>query len=196
VPSRRAFRSRTSRSATTWRSHRAAAGEVDPLPAGLAGASGVEAPAHHEPAAIRGADAPQALSVLDRETGTVEELAFQGVLVEIGLFSNTGCAPDLVETDKRGEIVVAGRRHTGVRGVLACGDCTDTHDEQIVIPVGEGAKASLEAFASLVAQFSEARRLRPRLRRPRRQARHTAGRQGSQVYFGVNHVAAVKVMPR
>ena len=31
-------------------------------------------------------------------------------------------------------------------------DCTDTHDKQIVISVGEGAKAALAAFENLVAQ--------------------------------------------
>ena len=41
---------------------------------------------------------------------------------------------------------------TGVRGVFAAGDCTDTHDKQIVISVGEGAKAALAAFEYLVAQ--------------------------------------------
>jgi alkyl hydroperoxide reductase subunit F len=39
-----------------------------------------------------------------------------------------------------------------VRGVFAAGDCTDTHDKQIVISVGEGATAALAAFEYLVAQ--------------------------------------------
>ena len=32
-------------------------------------------------------------------------------------------------------------------------DCTDTHDKQIVISVGERAKAALAAFAYLIAQI-------------------------------------------
>ena len=52
----------------------------------------------------------------------------------------------------RGEIIVDSRGRTGVRGVFAAGDCTDTHDKQIVISVGEGAKAALAAFEYLVAQ--------------------------------------------
>ena len=118
----------------------------------IATASVVEVLAHHEPVEISGADAVEALTVLDRETGTTAKLAVQGVFVEIGLFPNTGFALDLVDTNERGEIVVDSRCRTGVRGVFAAGDCTDTHDKQIVISVGEGAKAALAAFEYLVAQ--------------------------------------------
>jgi NADH-dependent peroxiredoxin subunit F len=118
----------------------------------IATASGVEVLAHHEPVEIHGADAVEGLTVLDRETGTTAKLAVQGVFVEIGLFPNTGFALDLVDTNERGEIVVDSHCRTGVRGVFAAGDCTDTHDKQIVISVGEGAKAALAAFEYLVAQ--------------------------------------------
>ena len=60
----------------------------------------------------------------------------QGVFVEIGLFPNTAFALDLVDTNERGEIIVDSHCRTGVRGVFAAGDCTDTHDKQIVISVG------------------------------------------------------------
>jgi len=118
----------------------------------IATASGVEVLAHHEPVEIHGADAVEALTVLDRDTGTTAKLAVQGVFVEIGLFPNTGFALDLVDTNERGEIVVDSHCRTGVRGVFAAGDCTDTHDKQIVISVGEGAKAALAAFEYLIAQ--------------------------------------------
>ena len=118
----------------------------------IATASGVEVLAHHEPVEIHGADAVAGLTVLDRETGSTAKLAVQGVFVEIGLFPNTGFALDLVDTNERGEIVVDSHCRTGVRGVFAAGDCTDTHDKQIVISVGEGAKAALAAFRYLVAQ--------------------------------------------
>jgi len=118
----------------------------------IATASGVEVLPHHEPVEIHGADAVEGLTVLDRETGTTAKLVVQGVFVEIGLFPNTGFALDLVDTNERGEIVVDSHCRTGVRGVFAAGDCTDTHDKQIVISVGEGAKAALAAFEYLVAQ--------------------------------------------
>lgn len=119
----------------------------------IATASSVEVLPHHEPVEIHGADAVEGLTVLDRETGTIAKLAVQGVFVEIGLFPNTGFALDLVDTNERGEIVVDSHCRTGVRGVFAAGDCTDTHDKQIVISVGDGAKAALAAFEYLIAQF-------------------------------------------
>ena len=115
-------------------------------------ASGVRVLAHHEPVEIHGGDAVEAVTLLDRETGTTAKLAVQGVFVEIGLVPNTGFALDLVDTNDRGEIIVDSRGRTGVRGVFAAGDCTDAHDKQIVIAVGEGAKAALAAFEYLVAQ--------------------------------------------
>ena len=102
----------------------------------VATAAGVEVLAHHEPVEIHGGGAVEGLTVLDRETGTTAKLAVQGVFVEIGLFPNTAFALDLVDTNERGEIVVDSHCRTGVRGVFAAGDCTDTHDKQIVISVG------------------------------------------------------------
>jgi alkyl hydroperoxide reductase subunit F len=106
----------------------------------------------HEPVEIHGTDHVEGLTVRDRETGTTQKLAVDGVFVEIGLFPNTGFALDLVDSNERGEILVDHHGRTGVRGVFAAGDCTDAHDKQIVIAAGEGAKAALAAFEYLVTQ--------------------------------------------
>ncbi|MFA4964376.1 MAG: FAD-dependent oxidoreductase [Thermoleophilia bacterium] len=116
------------------------------------GAAGIELLDHHEPVEIHGAEKVEGVTVLDRESGATRRLEADGVFVEIGLFPNTGFALDLVDTNERGEIVVDSHCRTGVRGVFAAGDCTDTHDKQIVISVGEGAKAALGAFEHLVTQ--------------------------------------------
>ncbi len=118
----------------------------------IATAAGVELLGHHEPVEIHGADAVEALTVRDRESGATSRLDVQGVFVEIGLYPNTGFALDLVDTNELGEIIVDSHCRTGVRGVFAAGDCTDTHDKQIVISAGEGAKAALGAFEYLVTQ--------------------------------------------
>ncbi len=123
----------------------------------VAGAAGVVVLPDHEPVEIHGSgpgggDAVTALTVRDRESGETRRLDLDGVFVEVGLFPNTGFALDLVDTNERGEIVVDSHGRTGVRGVFAAGDCTDTHDKQIVISVGEGAKAALAAFEYLVTQ--------------------------------------------
>ena len=114
--------------------------------------TGIELLPRHEPVEIHGAEQVDGLTVLDRETGATQRLPVDGVFVEIGLFPNTGFALDLVDTNERGEIIVDSHCRTGVRGVFAAGDCTDVHDKQIVISVGEGAKAALGAFEYLITQ--------------------------------------------
>jgi len=48
------------------------------------------------------------------------------------------------------EIEVDARGQTSVPGVFAAGDCTIVPYKQIVIAMGEGAKASLSAFDHLI----------------------------------------------
>ncbi|KPX42459.1 Alkyl hydroperoxide reductase, partial [Pseudomonas syringae pv. helianthi] len=50
----------------------------------------------------------------------------------------------------RGEIVVDSRGETSVPGIFAAGDVTVTPYKQIIIALGEGAKASLSAFDHLI----------------------------------------------
>ena len=114
---------------------------------------GIEVQPHHKVKAIHGAHKLESVTVIDCDTNVEQRLAVDGVFVEIGFFPNTGFALDLLDTNEIGEIVVDGRCHTGVRGVFAAGDCTDVHDKQIVISVGEGATAALAAFEYLVTQI-------------------------------------------
>jgi len=114
--------------------------------------AGIQLLPNHEPVEIHGAERVDGLTVRDRETDATQRLPVDGVFVEIGLFPNTAFALDLVDTNERGEIIVDSHCRTGVRGVFAAGDCTDVHDKQIVISVGEGAKAALGAFEYLVTQ--------------------------------------------
>ena len=114
--------------------------------------AGIQLLPNHEPVEIHGAERVDGLTVRDRETDATQRLPVDGVFVEIGLFPNTAFALDLVDTNERGEIIVDSHCRTGIRGVFAAGDCTDVHDKQIVISVGEGAKAALGAFEYLVTQ--------------------------------------------
>jgi len=56
---------------------------------------------------------------------------------------------------RHGEIVVDARGATSVPGVFAAGDVTTVPFKQIVIAVGEGAKASLSAFDYLIRNSVE-----------------------------------------
>lgn len=86
------------------------------------------------------------LEYMDRTTNqtVVEEL--EGIFVQIGLLPNSQFIKDVVETNKFGEIVVDNKGRTSVKNIYAAGDVTTTPFKQIVIAMGEGAKAALTAF--------------------------------------------------
>jgi alkyl hydroperoxide reductase subunit F len=72
------------------------------------------------------------------------------VFVQIGLLPNTDWLKGVVKLSARGEIEINARGETSVPGVFAAGDCTVVPYKQIVIAMGEGAKASLSAFDYLI----------------------------------------------
>jgi alkyl hydroperoxide reductase subunit F len=90
------------------------------------------------------------LKYKDRGTGETKDLELAGVFVQIGLVPNTDWLKGTVKLSPRGEIEVDARGQTSVPGVFAAGDCTVVPYKQIVIAVGEGAKASLSAFDHLI----------------------------------------------
>jgi alkyl hydroperoxide reductase subunit F len=82
----------------------------------------------------------------NRKTKEVVEVPLEGVFVQIGLSPNSKVVSDLVELNRFGEIVVDGKGRTNVPGIYAAGDVTTTPFKQIVVAMGEGAKAALTAF--------------------------------------------------
>jgi alkyl hydroperoxide reductase subunit F len=91
-----------------------------------------------------------ALTYKDRPSGESRAVELAGVFVQIGLVPNTDWLKGTVKLSPRGEIEVDARGQTSVPGVFAAGDCTTVPYKQIVIAVGEGAKASLSAFDHLI----------------------------------------------
>jgi alkyl hydroperoxide reductase subunit F len=73
-----------------------------------------------------------------------------GVFVQIGLLPNAEWLKGTLELSPYGEIEVDVRGETSLPGVFAAGDVTTVPFKQIVIAVGEGAKASLAAFDYLM----------------------------------------------
>ncbi|AJK49227.1 FAD-dependent pyridine nucleotide-disulfideoxidoreductase [Burkholderia plantarii] len=96
------------------------------------------------------------LVYLERTTGETKRIELEGVFVQIGLVPNTEWLKGTIELSKHGEIVVDARGATSLPGVFAAGDVTTVPYKQIVIAVGEGAKASLSAFDYLIRQDVEA----------------------------------------
>src|SRR5580698_2251318 len=90
------------------------------------------------------------LKYKERASGELRNLELAGVFVQIGLIPNTDWLKGTVKLSPRGEVEVDARGGTSVPGVFAAGDCTVVPYKQIVIAVGEGAKASLSAFDHLI----------------------------------------------
>lgn len=86
----------------------------------------------------------------DRETGEVKDYPLDGIFVQIGLLPNSSFVKDLVETNHSGEIVIDNNCRTSVKGIYAAGDVTTVPYKQIIISMGEGAKAALTAFEDLI----------------------------------------------
>ncbi|WP_148371407.1 alkyl hydroperoxide reductase subunit F [Bacteroides bouchesdurhonensis] len=95
---------------------------------------------------IGNGDKLTALRVKDRKTEEERLVELDGVFVQIGLTANSGVFRDLVETNRPGEIVIDAFCRTNVPGVYAAGDVSTVPYKQIIISMGEGAKAALSAF--------------------------------------------------
>lgn len=87
----------------------------------------------------------------DRETKTIHMQKLDGVFVQIGLVPNSQFVKGIVDLNHRGEIIIDEKGRTSQDGIFACGDVTTVPYKQIVISVGEGAKAALAAFDYLLA---------------------------------------------
>ncbi|VVD71158.1 alkyl hydroperoxide reductase [Pandoraea horticolens] len=95
------------------------------------------------------------LAYRDRVSGEAATIALEGVFVQIGLVPNTEWLKGTVALSRHGEIEVDAKGRTSVAGVFAAGDVTTVPFKQIVIAVGEGAKASLGAFEHLMLSSVE-----------------------------------------
>lgn len=89
--------------------------------------------------------------VKDRASGDERRIDLEGVFVQIGLVPNTEWLQGTgLELSKHGEIVTDDHGATNIPGIYAAGDCTTVPHKQIVVAMGEGAKAGLGAFDFLI----------------------------------------------
>ena len=91
-----------------------------------------------------------AVSYEDRTTGEIRRVETDGCFVQIGLKPNTEWLRDVTELNAFGEIVTDVKGAATAEGLFAAGDCTTVPYKQIVIALGEGARASLAAFDWLI----------------------------------------------
>lgn len=86
-----------------------------------------------------------------KQNGGFRELAADAFFVELELEPRSDLVADLVELDEAGRIRVDASNRTDVDGLFAAGDVTNVIAEQVLIAVGEGAKAALAAYEYLLS---------------------------------------------
>ena len=88
----------------------------------------------------------EGLKILNRDSNVVEEIKTDGIFVEIGTVANTSFVSDILDINTNSEIKIDSVNKTSVEGIFAAGDCTDVRYKQVIIAMGEGAKAALSAY--------------------------------------------------
>ena len=92
------------------------------------------------------------LLYIDRTSGEEKNIDLAGIFVQIGLLPNTDWLKGIVDLSEYGEVEVDDHASTSMDGVFAAGDVTTTPYKQIIIAMGDGAKAALSAFDYLIRQ--------------------------------------------
>jgi alkyl hydroperoxide reductase subunit F len=86
------------------------------------------------------------IRVKNRKTEEERLIELDGIFVQIGLAANSGVFKDVVSVNRFGEIEIDAHCRTNQPGIYAAGDVTTVPYKQIIISMGEGAKAALSAF--------------------------------------------------
>ncbi len=89
-------------------------------------------------------------AIIETREGILSELEVDGVFVELGLIPNSEPVQGLADLDDLGRVIVDNRNRTTCPGLFAAGDVTNVFAEQVLIAVGEGAKAALSAYDYLL----------------------------------------------
>ncbi|MFH1185922.1 MAG: FAD-dependent oxidoreductase [Chloroflexota bacterium] len=98
---------------------------------------------------VQGDEYARTLILKDASGRTVKYNA-DAMFVEKALTPNSDMVKDLVKLDDGGQIIVDCANRTSAPGVFAAGDVTNGYAEQVLVAVGEGAKAALSAYEYLL----------------------------------------------
>jgi len=120
-----------------------------PLGHKLQQASNVKIIKASEVVEVQGDEYARKLIIKDK-TGKLNEYEADGMFVEKALTPNTSMVKDLVLLDKQGRIIIDSACRTHVPGLFAAGDVTNSYAEQVLVAIGEGAKAALSAYEYLL----------------------------------------------
>ena len=93
-----------------------------------------------------------ARSLIVKHDDVTREIRADAFFVELGLLPDSNVVAGLVKRDAEGRIQVDARNRTSAPGIFAAGDVTNVYAEQVLIAIGEGAKAALSAYEYLLEQ--------------------------------------------
>lgn len=86
------------------------------------------------------------IRVKNRKTDEERQIDLDGIFVQIGLSPNSAVFKEILTANRFGEIEIDTSCRTSQPGIYAAGDVTTSPYKQIIIAMGEGAKAALSAF--------------------------------------------------
>jgi alkyl hydroperoxide reductase subunit F len=87
--------------------------------------------------------------VIQSPNGELKEIPSDGAFIEMRLLPNSYMVEGLVNLDAQGRIIIDCQNRTSTPGIFAAGDVTNT-TEQVLVAIGEGAKAALSAYEYLL----------------------------------------------
>jgi alkyl hydroperoxide reductase subunit F len=93
-----------------------------------------------------------AIAYEDRASGEIKQQHLSGIFVQIGLLPNSNFLNGVVERTQQGEVIIDEKCQTTEPGIFAAGDVSTVPYKQIVIAMGEGAKASLSSFDYIIRE--------------------------------------------
>ncbi len=120
-----------------------------PIGKKLGGAANVTILKDSEVVEVKGDEYARSLKLKD-PAGKTTEFETDAIFVEKALTPNSDMVKDLVKLDDRGRIIIDDANRTNIPGLFAAGDVTNGFAEQVLVAVGEGAKAALSAYEYLL----------------------------------------------
>jgi thioredoxin reductase len=129
---------------------------VSPLGLSLQYRTNVEVLEGYHVSEVSGAFNVEELVVAPRN-GPPRTLAVDAVFIDLGLRPNSDLVRDLVATEMSGLIKVDARNATSLPGMFAAGDVTTAFSEHILIAIGEGARAAMNAHNYVLGYAPAAR---------------------------------------
>lgn len=88
--------------------------------------------------------------LLETHEGKPLHIHTNGIFIELGLSPNSEAVSALAELNPEGFVLIDNCNRTTCPGLFAAGDVTNTYAEQVLIAIGEGAKAALSAYEYLL----------------------------------------------